>query len=309
MTETVPDFTVVIPTYNYGAYLARAVESVHAQTGPTREIVVIDDGSTDDTPAVAARLASKITYVRQPNSGVAVARNAGIERARGRYIVFLDADDRLADHALEHFHQAAVEHPEAVTLLGGYCSIGVDGIPVPKRSLPRMTTPAENFRRYVCRDFTIASGMAAVRRNALGDIRFPSGVTNGEDVVFFGQLLAWHPCWSFPAVVVEMFDHAARARRDFSRHLQNGTKTVDALFQPGLLPETALKLRPVFASRWLLSLARAALQGGDRQTARACYLQVLRQRGQELLNLKQLGRLVRACWPGTGAGHRGLVQG
>lgn len=308
MTVTAPEFTVVIPTYNYGAFLKRAVDSVHAQTGPTREILVIDDGSTDDTPAVAARLAAKITYIRQPNSGVAVARNAGIERARGRYILFLDADDRLTDNALEHFQQAAIDHPEAVTLLGGYRSIGSDGIPVPKRPLPRMTTPAANFRRYVCRDFTIASGMAAVRRDALGDIRFPAGVTNGEDVVFFGQLLARHPCWSIPAVVVEMFDHAARARRDFSRHLQNGTKTVDALFQPGRLPETALKLRPVFASRWLLSLARAALQEGDRQTARACYLQVLRQRGQDLLNLKQLGRFARACWPG-GVAHRRLVQG
>lgn len=297
MEETIPEFTVVIPTYNYGAYLARAVESVDAQTGPTREILVVDDGSTDDTPAVAARLASKVTYVRQSNAGVAAARNAGIELARGRYVIFLDADDRLAEGALQHFAQAAREHPEAVTLLGGYRSIGADGIPVEKRPLPRMTVPADNFRRYVCRDFTIASGMAAVRRDALGNVRFPSGITNGEDVVFFGWLLAQHPCSSMSAVVVEIFDHAARARRDFGRHLRNGTRTVDALFQPGRLPADVMSLRPVFASRWLLSLARAALQGGDRRTARDCYLQVLQIRGQDLLNWKQLGRFARSCWP------------
>lgn len=297
MEEAGPEFTVVIPTYNYGAYLARAVESVVAQAGPTREIVVIDDGSTDDTPAVAARLAPKITYIRQANAGVAAARNAGIGQARGRYLIFLDADDRLADGALQHFQEAAREHPEAVVLLGGYRSIGTDGVRIEKRPLPQMTTPAENFRRYVGRDFTIASGMAAVRRDALGDIRFPTGITNGEDVVFFGQLLARHPCCSLPAVVVEMFDHAGRARRDFSRHLQNGTRTVEALFQPGRLPADVMPLRPVFASRWLLSLARAALQGGDRRTARNCYLQVLQIRGQDLLNWKQLGRFARSCWP------------
>lgn len=297
MEDFAPEFSVVIPTYNYGAYLARAVDSVHDQPGPSREILVIDDGSTDNTPAVAAGLASKITCIRQPNAGVAAARNSGIALARGRFLIFLDADDRLAADALLHFEQTARNYPDAVTLLGGYRSLSAAGDPVEKRPLPQLTTPDQNFRRYIRRDFTIASGMAAVRRDMLGDIRFPVGITNGEDVVFFGRLLARHPCVTMPAVVVEMFDHAARARRDFSRHLQNGTRTVDALFQAGQLPPHLLALRPVFASRWLLSLARAALQGGDRSTARACYLQVLQTRAVDLLNWKQASRFARTFWP------------
>lgn len=300
MDERVPpEFSVVIPAYNYGRYLVRAVESVEAQRGPSYEIIVVDDGSTDETPEVAAGLGTRIEYIRQANAGVAAARNAGLEQARGRYVIFLDADDRMAEGALAAFHEIAVQSPMAVTLLGGYCSVDQAGLRSEKGRLPTMTEPRQNFRRYIQREFTIASGMAAVRQDGLEGVRFPVGVTNGEDVVFFGQLLARFGCVSFDAVVVEMFDHAARARRDFSRHLKNGTRTVDVLFQPDRLPAELLPLRPVFESRWLLSLGRAALQGGDRKTARHCYLQVLRLRGRDLLNWKQFGRLMRSCWPSS----------
>lgn len=85
--------SVIIPAYNCAATLPRAVESALAQTYKALEILVIDDASKDDTPAVAARYPA-VTYVRQPkNGGASAARNAGIARAKGAYIAFLDADD------------------------------------------------------------------------------------------------------------------------------------------------------------------------------------------------------------------------
>lgn len=87
--------SVIIPCYNYAAFLPQAVDSVLRQRGPEVEveIIVVDDGSTDDTPAVAERLGSNIRYIRQENSGPSGARNAGLRVASGDFAAFLDADD------------------------------------------------------------------------------------------------------------------------------------------------------------------------------------------------------------------------
>jgi glycosyltransferase involved in cell wall biosynthesis len=90
-----PLFSVVIPTYNCAAYLQQSIESALWQSisSDKREIIVVDDGSTDETPQLVARFGNAVRYVRQENGGVSAARNAGIALARGRYVAFLDADD------------------------------------------------------------------------------------------------------------------------------------------------------------------------------------------------------------------------
>jgi glycosyltransferase involved in cell wall biosynthesis len=87
--------SVVITTYNYARFLPEAVASALAQTAPDVEVVVVDDGSTDDTQEVLARFAGRIRVHHQENAGVSAARNTGARLARGRYVVFLDADNRL----------------------------------------------------------------------------------------------------------------------------------------------------------------------------------------------------------------------
>ena len=77
--------SVVIPTYNRAALLRRAVDSALAQTVPPAEILIVDDGSTDDTAAVASTWPAPVRYIATPNGGVARARNVGIGEARGRY--------------------------------------------------------------------------------------------------------------------------------------------------------------------------------------------------------------------------------
>jgi len=94
--------SVIIPCYNDGRYLADAVDSVLAQSYRPVEVIVVDDGSTDNTADVARCYCDRVRLIQIPNSGPAAARNAGLRAASGEYVQFLDADDRLERRKLEH---------------------------------------------------------------------------------------------------------------------------------------------------------------------------------------------------------------
>jgi len=99
ITQT--NVSVIIPVYNGEFYLAEALESVLSQSFPPSEIVVVDDGSTDRSPAIVKRYDSEIRYLYQKNMGTAVARNRGIKEARGNFFAFLDQDDVWEPQKLE----------------------------------------------------------------------------------------------------------------------------------------------------------------------------------------------------------------
>ncbi len=98
----VPRVSVVVTCYNYGRFLRQAVASALAQTSGELEVIIVDDGSTDDTPNIASTLAGepRVRYVRQANAGQAAAKNRGIAEARGELVAFLDADDAWAPEKL-----------------------------------------------------------------------------------------------------------------------------------------------------------------------------------------------------------------
>lgn len=104
--------SVIIPTYNRAPYLARAIHSALAQEYSPIEIIVVDDGSTDDTSQVIASFRDQIISVRQNNRGVSSARNTGLKMARGEYIAFLDSDDFWAKEKLSEQVKALEEHPD-----------------------------------------------------------------------------------------------------------------------------------------------------------------------------------------------------
>lgn len=109
-----PLVTIVLPAYNAEATLAAAVESCLRQDGDGLEVVVVDDGSTDGTAAVLAGFGSRIRVVRQPNGGLAAARNAGQREARGEYIAWMDADDLMSPGRIRAGMDVLQLHPQVV---------------------------------------------------------------------------------------------------------------------------------------------------------------------------------------------------
>ena len=110
-----PYFTVVIPSYNRGHIIVWAIESVLNQSYSDFEIIVVDDGSTDNTKEVVSQyMDSRINYFFQENSGVSAARNTGSKLAKGDYLVFLDSDDYVAKEWLMDFYNAIIEKVPAI---------------------------------------------------------------------------------------------------------------------------------------------------------------------------------------------------
>ena len=114
-------FSVIIPLYNKAPYIAKAIESVLGQTYRDFEVIVIDDGSTDQSLEVAKTFENKsITIISQPNSGVSTARNNGVKLAKYPYICFLDADDWWHPTFLEEMKRLITDFPDAGIYGSGY---------------------------------------------------------------------------------------------------------------------------------------------------------------------------------------------
>ncbi len=117
MVDTTPVVSVVIPTYNGARFLPDTLRAVLAQTQRGVELIVVDDGSTDDTLAVVAATAPQARVVQQPNAGVSTARNRGLRMAQGRFVIFLDQDDIWHPRMLQRqvdWLQAHAQHDVAV---------------------------------------------------------------------------------------------------------------------------------------------------------------------------------------------------
>ena len=114
--------SVIIPSYNHGDYLGRAIESALAQSYKHIEIIVVDDGSTDNTRQVAERFPD-VVYVHQHNQGLSAARNTGIDNSKGKYLLFLDADDWLSVDAVKKNYGILNENPRTAFVSGGHVKI------------------------------------------------------------------------------------------------------------------------------------------------------------------------------------------
>jgi len=201
-----PRFSVVIPAYNSAATLARAIDSVRAQSWPPHEIIVVDDGSEDDTADVAQRYGDGVKLIRQANDGVSSARNAGGRAATGDWLAFLDADDWYMPDRLR-LHGEWIEADAALDFLtGDYeyrdASGALLGTSLAQHEAGRMIldkaagaarvvmeTPAE-IRAYVADHFGDTHTLSVPRATFLALGGYPLGFEVCEDVHLLIRLTA-----------------------------------------------------------------------------------------------------------------------
>ncbi len=155
--------SIVISTYNRSNLLREAVESVLAQTYSPLEVIVVDDGSTDDTAAVMAAYAGRVQYIRQDNAGVSAARNRGFAAAQGDLIGFLDDDDIFLPQKIERQVALLAAQPELGLVHCRYYIMGSDGTYLSKVGL---LPSGEVLEQLVCQNFLWMSG-PLIRRERL----------------------------------------------------------------------------------------------------------------------------------------------
>ncbi len=286
--------SVVIPTFNHAKYIGRSLQSALSQAGEDTEIIVVDDGSTDDTRLRVEAFVGPITYVSTTNHGPGAARNRGVRESRGEFVLFLDADDALLDGALEMLRQSQ-RHLQSVDMFcGGYVSIDRGGR-LKQRPLPRLGhLRNRNFRACISGSLELQIGATAIRRRLLKDLPFPENVHHGEDIVLFAQLLAQADCRAVGARLVAKFDHAGRLRNDTAGLISSGLDAVDLLFNPNRLPTPLMQYRHVFAARQLLTLARAHYQRHEYAQAVACYHRAIALRPANILRWSYFRKYCRA---------------
>lgn len=160
-----PTFSVIIPTYNRLSYLQQTLESVWRQTFTDYEIIVVDGGSTDDTPAYLSQVSDKLIAIRQPKSGPGAARNEGAENARGEYLAFLDSDDLWFPWTLKTVAELIAQHDRPALIAASLFSFKDE---IKLDAVNRSAAIAEVFTDYFSssdRDCFVGAGMTFVRRD------------------------------------------------------------------------------------------------------------------------------------------------
>lgn len=218
--DTSVDISVILPTYNDAAHICRGVESIRSQeTEYSFEIIIINDGSTDNTAALLNPYEGVpgITVLHQENRGHSGARNAGLERCRGRYILFHDSDDTLLPGAIQNLVSCA-EANDADVVAGGYLEESPEGVRTPGlRYTPGKAEPH------------IISGMTCgklYRRKVFESLQFPLGYWYEDSIIAQIILPKADNCWCIQPEVFAYQQNALGVSATSVGH----PKSVDSLY-------------------------------------------------------------------------------
>ncbi len=230
--------SVVIPVKNAAAFIREAIESALAQDD-VAEVIVVDDGSTDETTAIVRAIRDeRLRTVRNDSAGVSAARNLGARMAAGRWLLFLDADDRLRRGAVAALIAAAGSAPRAVLVYGDYDLIDSEGRPIGRRGLlqGRRKPSGDVLARLVAGNFIVNGGIMLVRSDA-----FRSAGGFDETLKFCED---WH-CWCrlaaigefafVPALLLDYRLHTANTMNAATRSPRDFLPAVDRVFQDQLI--------------------------------------------------------------------------
>lgn len=261
-----PRVSVILPTFNRSGYLRQAIESVLAQTYANFEIILVDDGSTDDTPAAVAAFGDpRIVYLRQNNQGRSAARNTGLRQARGEYIAFLDDDDLYLPQKLASQTAFLDAHTEIGLVAGGAQIIAADGAFLrnlePWENQPELSLPG---CLYSCPLLTCAVLLRRQWLEAL-DHWFDPAMDHAEDTDLWIRLLiaGCRMSW-LPLVVSAYRQHPGNSRDDTEVFYQRGyLLLLDKLYSRNDLPPSVRNERSKLYARHHIIVACHAYAAGQ----------------------------------------------
>lgn len=209
MSSSSPFFSIILPTFNRANLIPEALESLLSQTFANFEVIVVDDGSTDDTIDVIKRFSdNRIRYFYKSNEERSIARNFGILKASGMYVNFLDSDDYVYEHHLQtaYRHLNQKDFPEVLHLAYKESH---------KETLPNLPGAHKDINRRLIFNNTLYGGCLFVKREILGNLFFPPSIDANfsEDWYLWLRLAARYPIHTSDDVTVVVREHSERSLR------------------------------------------------------------------------------------------------
>lgn len=270
-----PALSVVMPAHNAAAHIERGLSSVLAQRGVDLELVVVDDGSTDDTAArVAACGDARVRLVSQPKSGVSRARNRGLQSARGEWVAFLDSDDEWEPDCLVSLLTALRACPDAAVAYCGWQNVGLPGPRGEPWVPPELEGPDKLLRLLENCPWPIHAALAR-RTLVLEAGGFPEQYSHAEDYSLWLNLVAFRATVRVPRVLAYY-------------HWHDGPRASDRVAE--MVRQRRLVLRDFVAA----------------------HPEVTRQLGEAAVREQVDGRVLRdgfeACWRGDLAAARPVFR-
>lgn len=204
--------TAIVPAYNGQAYLRRAIESILRQSRRVDEIIVVDDGSTDDTGQIVANYKDNVQYIKKENGGAATARNLGVSKAVGNWLAFLDQDDEWLPDKLK-LQEAAIRDSNAVLCYGSYWFHDLNGASRLHRAiLPERLWPAFRVRNQFPPSVTM------IRRdvfNEFGGFSTTLGTSCEDWDLFIRAAFKYKSCLAVVSVpLINYFEMSTSQSRD-----------------------------------------------------------------------------------------------
>jgi glycosyltransferase involved in cell wall biosynthesis len=259
---------VIIPTFNQAHFLTDAIMSILAQTRPADEIIVVDDGSTDDPAAAVVRF-QNIQLIRQDNRGPSAARNTGLFRSSANYVVFLDADDRLLPTALETGLRCIASRPDCAFVYGAIRSISETG--KPNGSNFFIPINGDAHLAFLNHNLINMPAAALYRRSCLLAVNgWDESMRRCEDHDIYLRMAQRYAIVSHPDLVAEYRTHGQNTSKNNVEQLKAALRlydlhetrvATDALTRAALQNGRANK-RKLYVPR-MLSSALASWKGGD----------------------------------------------
>jgi len=289
-----PLVSMVIPTYNYADYLPTAISSCLQQTYGNLEIIVVDDGSTDNTTAVIEKFRESIRYIRQANQGVSSARNRGLEEARGSFITFLDADDSLTTDSIEMRAQILNDNKDADFVISATLSKHApDETPYLHDETGQSFFSERLYEDLLCRRISFATCAVLMRTDVAKMFAFPTHISNGEDIVYFTKVFFRRKGCFLSTPTAITFSHPDSLRHNIEQLKKQGIDFVTAIIDDPYYKGALDHLRKDLLSNRYIELFRRYYAAGEKVLARECYRKGIRTSFRKLSRIDYRIKFIR----------------
>lgn len=296
-----PEISVIVPTYNYAHFIGDCLDSIFAQTYKDFEVIVIDDGSTDDTARVLEKYKGEIRYIYQENKGLPAARNTGIQAAQGEYLAFLDSDDLWLPEKLD----------EQIRFLRNDTDMGIifsDASAFNEKGMIRKSILKEEnictgfcFQRLFMGNYLVMPTVMIRKRCLVESGLFDESLTAVEDYDLWLRISLFYKIGFVDKVLAMYRVHPSNMSGDFCRLMDNEIKVIQKIVRlhPGPVKKMGRQVSFRFCSLYN-QYGLEWIEKGEARQAKRSFLRAIKARPWQLRSYYYL--------LGTIAGKRGFER-